>query len=92
MFFNEARDIGDDKGLVEMALEMQDKLDSLRRNLDQPTVGLQVSLPFSVGIDPLAAFKKINNKRKRHLAFIDQLYNVGIRARSIKLKAGKLRS
>jgi hypothetical protein len=90
-YLDEATEIGDDQVIFEIVQEMRDKVDSLRRKIDQPTVGFQVSFPLAVGLDPFGLWKLIKNRRKRHLTFIDQLYSSAAAARPIQLRLGRLR-
>ncbi len=55
-----------------------------------PPINLAVGIPPSVSFDPFNIISRLKTRRKYHLMFIEQLYNSGVRARSIKRNVGKL--
>jgi len=89
-FFDEATMVGDDKSLVPIIEEMRDKIDILGKKLAQPRIGLDIAFPWGVAVEPLSIWESIKFKRKRHLIFIEDLYNSAIRARSINIQLSKL--
>jgi len=73
---DEATMVDDKNAMISLSREIRDKIDTLGRKLNQPSVGLTVGFPPTIQFDPLGTLKRINFKRKRHLMFIQQLYDV----------------
>jgi hypothetical protein len=88
--FDQALKDGDDKTIVEMIEEMQDKTIQLSRRIKSPQLKLDISFPLSITISPTEIWEHIKNRRKRHLIFVSHLYEVALFSRDVNAHFNKL--
>lgn len=92
-FLDTATAIGDDKMVGQIIDEIGDKIKSLNKKLEQPSIDLAIAFPLAgeINIGQLAKFAQeaLVHRRKRHLIFIEQLYKSGVHARTIRRQLGK---
>lgn len=82
--------LGEDELLVPLLIELEDKLKTLGKKLDQNSIGIQIGFPWSIAFNPIGVFKHFQYKRKRHLFFIDKIYNTAIRTQTVYTKLSRL--
>ncbi len=86
--------VDDRKIVIRILSEIDDKIKSLNQKISQSSSGLSIAIPYQIGIN-VDTIKEVLNKtvfrhRKRHLLFIEQLYESGKQARSVRRHLGKL--
>jgi len=86
---DEAAAVDAGKLVREIIDEIDDKIKALGKKLGQPTLDLQIAFPPSISLN-FGHIANIVHRRKRHLVFIQQLYEWGTQARTIRREMGKL--
>jgi hypothetical protein len=80
--FDHALKTGDDKALIEMANEIDDKIKQLTERVGGAKINIDISFPLSITISPSELWEYIRAQRKRHLIFVGQLYDSAITSRN----------
>jgi len=83
ILFDEALKHGNDKVVVEMITEIDDKMKQLLHRVAGEKFNFDLAFPFSVSISPVELLDYISSKRKRHLLFISQLYDSALHSRNV---------
>jgi len=81
--FDQALKDGNDKVVVEMITEIDDKIKQLTQRISGQKLSIDLAFPFSASISSAELLEYIDSKRKRHLIFITQLYESSIRSRDV---------
>jgi hypothetical protein len=81
--FDQALKDGNDKMVVEMITEIDDKIKQLTQRISGQTLSIDLAFPFSASINSAELLEYVASKRKRHLIFISQLYESSIRSKNV---------
>jgi len=61
------------------------------KEIDAPTINIGISFPLSIDVNMFDIWKYIESKRKRHMIFLDKLYEEGIESSALWSKIVALR-
>jgi hypothetical protein len=91
---DEAAAVGEGKIVKEMVREIDDRVKALGKKLGQPSIDLYVGAPLSISqnIGQIAKWIQaaITHHRKRHLIFIEKMFDWNRQPRSIRRQMSKL--
>lgn len=79
--FDFAARVGDDTSLYKIKKEIDNVCQELKSVIQQPTIPFDIQFPFSVSLNPVELWKFVQHKRKRHLIFIDNLYQTALKSK-----------
>jgi len=80
--FDLAARIGDDKSVYEIKNELEDCANRLRKkSTDDPFFELEIAFPPAIAFRPGSFYQRFQIKRKRHLIFMQHLYNAALQSR-----------
>ena len=81
--FDLAARIGDDQTLYRLKAEIDKACEGLKTKCQQPTLEFDIEFPLSISLNPVELWRYVQHKRKRHLVFIDRLYQAALHSKSI---------
>ncbi len=88
--FDQALKDGDDKALLSMTEELEDKIAQLRKRIEGPKLKFDISFPLGLTISPTEIWDFVKFRRKRHLIFISHLYEAALLSRNAYAHVQKL--
>jgi len=80
--FDDAARQGEDRTLYRLKAEMQEVCDKLSARFQQPTLSIDIQFPPAIALNSLELWRFVQNLRKRHLVFIEHIYQSALRSQS----------
>lgn len=82
--FDMAARVGDSNTMYRLQDELQGVLDKLNYKFQKPTVKIDIQFPPAISFNSLELWQFVHQRRKRHIAFIENIYEAALKSEGIR--------